>query len=411
MNFKALLKSMQLRKFATGLLLVQLALTLGLVVNTVILALDARAKLNNPLGFNVDNLIAVSLLPTSGEYRDTDYYMSIARQDIQKLNSLDGVISVAHYNQLPIQRGGWNGNVQDANVGQDFILPSDLAYVPTFFSSDIGLTNLGVEIVEGRGLTPADDITEAYYSGTLDKIESNVVITEALAKAVYPDKSALGQLTNRGRIVGIAKDFQVSPAHTGRSRFFAVFGNMMFARADFTQNYVLQVEPGQLERVMARVEETILAVQPERDVQRVYSMKARLQRFYGQESGLASLFSLLCILMVLVTVISSFAHAHFHVSQQKKLIGIRRALGARKKDIMLYVFSENWLMSLMASILGVGAVIGINMALSMVITIDKPDTLLYLLAVLVIFLSGTLATWLPAYKTTRISPVTATQTV
>ena len=67
MNFKALLKSMQLRKFATGLLLVQLALTLGLVVNTVILALDARAKLNNPLGFNVDNLIAVSLLPTSGE--------------------------------------------------------------------------------------------------------------------------------------------------------------------------------------------------------------------------------------------------------------------------------------------------------------------------------------------------------
>ncbi|MCJ8273207.1 MAG: ABC transporter permease, partial [Psychrosphaera sp.] len=238
MNFKALLKSMQLRKFATGLLLVQLALTLGLVVNTVILALDAREKLNNPLGFNVDNLIAVSLLPTSGEYRDTDYYMSIARQDIQKLSELDGVISAAHYNQLPIQSGGWNGNVQDANVGQDFILPADLAYVPTFFSSDIGLTNLGVEIVAGRGLTPADDITEAYYSGTLDKIERNVVITESLAKAVYPDKTALGQLTNRGRVVGIAKDFQVSPAHTGRSRFFAVFGNMMFARADFTQTYV-----------------------------------------------------------------------------------------------------------------------------------------------------------------------------
>jgi putative ABC transport system permease protein len=120
---------------------------------------------------------------------------------------------------------------------------------------------------------------------------------------------------------------------------------------------------------------------------------------------------LLCVLMVLVTVISSFAHAHFHVSHQKKLIGIRRALGARKKDIMLYVFSENWLMSLMASILGIAAVIGINLALSQVITIDKPNVLLYLLAVLVIFVSGTLATWLPAFKTTRISPVTATQTV
>ena len=120
---------------------------------------------------------------------------------------------------------------------------------------------------------------------------------------------------------------------------------------------------------------------------------------------------MLCLLMILVTVVSSFAHAHFYVSQQRKLIGIRRALGATKKDIMLYVFSENWLMSLFASLLGVAAVVGINMALSQVIAIDKPDSLLYLLAVATIFITGTLATWLPAYKTTKIAPVTATHTV
>ena len=115
--------------------------------------------------------------------------------------------------------------------------------------------------------------------------------------------------------------------------------------------------------------------------------------------------------MIVVTVVSSFAHAHFHVTQQRKFIGIRRALGARKKDIMLYVFSENWLLNFGASLLGIATMIGLNVALSQVITIDKPDVLLYALAVTIVFAAGTLATWLPAYKTTKISPVIATRTL
>ncbi|NQY64305.1 MAG: FtsX-like permease family protein [Alteromonadaceae bacterium] len=411
MNLKALLKSMLLRKFATALLLVQLVLTLGLVVNTVLLTLDAREKLNNPLGFDIDNLIVAELLPTSGAYHDTSYYMSITHQDIRKLTALDGVISAAYYNQLPIQRGGSNGNFQDINSPEDKIIERDLGMVPFFYSSELGLSNLGVELIAGRQLTVDDDVSELVHKGQTEGLEQNIIITESLAKAVYPDKSALGQLTNNGRIVGIAKDFAVSPSFTGRHRYFGVFGHFMFARASFTQSYVIQVEPGQMENVRKQISATILSVQPERDVLDVYSMRERLQQFYSEETGLASLFAMLCLLMILVTVVSSFAHAHFYVSQQRKLIGIRRALGATKKDIMLYVFSENWLMSLFASLLGVAAVVGINMALSQVIAIDKPDSLLYLLAVATIFITGTLATWLPAYKTTKIAPVTATHTV
>ena len=162
---------------------------------------------------------------------------------------------------------------------------------------------------------------------------------------------------------------------------------------------------------MAQVKQTILAVQPERDFLELYSMGERLTKFFSKESGLAALFSMLCGLMIGVTIVSSFAHAHFHVSQQQKVIGIRRALGARKIDIMLYVFSENWLMTAGASLLGIGAVLAINIGLGQIITIDKPDVLLYVIAVMVIWLSGTLATWFPAYKTTKISPVVATQTL
>lgn len=412
MNIKALLKALRLRKFATSLLLLQLSLTIGLMVNTVILTLTTAEKLKDPLGFDIEQLITVELLPTSGAYRDTDYFRSIAAQDMAKITAIDGVISAAHYNQLPIQRGGWNGNLQPADFPEDKVLPRELRYVPQFFTSEIGLDNLGVEIIEGRGLTAADDITDNFYTpGKRGDIEQNIVLTESLAKAVFPDKSALGELTNSGRVVGIAKDFSINPSDNGRGRFFGLFGNFMYSQADYGQNYIVRVEPGRVAEVQAQLRDVILGVQPERDIIRIRSMSDRFQNYYSQDSGLANLFAMLSLLMIVVTVVSSFAHAHFHVTQQRKFIGIRRALGARKKDIMLYVFSENWLLNLGASLLGVATMIGLNIALSKVITIEKPDILLYGLAVLIIFVAGTLATWLPAYKTTKISPVIATRTL
>jgi putative ABC transport system permease protein len=405
MNIKALLKAMQLRKFATALLLFQLALTLGLVVNTLILALDTRDKLNQPLGFTAQNLLQVSLKPTSAQFQDKDYYLSILKQDIANLSALDGVNSVAHYNQLPLQNGGWSRNIQDINFPDDGILADELSSVPLFYSSAIGLQNLGIEINKGRSFTAADDTT---YT---EQAESNIIVTSSLAEALYPKDSALGQLTSAGRIIGIANDFLVRPNIIGRARYFAWFGNTTMTRADLTQNYLLNVKPGQLAKVKAQVESTLLEVHPERDILRVYSMQQRLDRLFQQEAGLADLFSLLCLLMLMVTVVSSFAHAHFHVSQQRKYIGIRRALGARKIDIMLHVFSENWLISLFSSILGIVAVIAINLGLSQVIVIAKPDILLFIGAVVLIFTSGTLATWLPAYKTTKIPPVIATRSL
>jgi len=411
MNIKALLKALLLRKFATCLLLLQLALTLGLVVNTILISLDTSKKINDPLMFDVQNLLAIELLPTSGEFKDQKFYQSITEQDLKMLKELGGVISTAQYNQLPIQNGGWNGNFKDENTPKDAISAKDLDYVPIFYSNKMGVENLGVEIIEGRALTKDDDMTAAYYAGKRDELQPNIIITQSLAKAVYPDESALGKLSNHGRIVGIAKDFMVNPRWQGRAKYFAVFGNFTFAQFDFTQNYVLRVEPGQINNVKKRVESTILAIHPERDILDVYSMNERHKEFFSQETGLSSLFTILCILMVMVTIVSNFAHAHFHMSQQRKYIGIRRALGATKRDIILYVFSENWLMSLFACILGIGTTIIINILLSQVITMEKTDILLYFMAVSIIFISGTLATWLPAYKTTKISPVVATHTL
>jgi putative ABC transport system permease protein len=115
--------------------------------------------------------------------------------------------------------------------------------------------------------------------------------------------------------------------------------------------------------------------------------------------------------MLIVTAISSYAYSQFHISRQKRFIGIRRALGARKQDILLYVLTENWLVYTIGCVLGVLVSVGFNILLSQHIMLSKPDIMLLLLATCVIFISGTIATWLPANTTSNIAPVVATKTV
>jgi len=404
MNIKALLKSLLLRRFSTSLLLLQLALTLGLIVNSVILALDTREKLLRPIGLELDNLLVVESRPTSGTFKDSAYYRSIIEQDLLKIGQINGVKAVSPQVQLPIQNGGWNGNINDVNDPPDAVHERELSFVANYYSTPDALASLGINVVDGRALTWADEVIDRGAS------EYNIVISESLAKALYPDKSAVGQLTNRGRVVGIVENFINRPSLPDSKQYY-YFVVAPIDNSAFTQHYIMNVEPGQMAQVRTKVGDVILGVQPERDIMDIYTMAERHGEYYQQDTGLAGLFTMLCVLMLIVTAISSYAHAQFHVSQQKKLIGIRRALGARKKDILIYVLSENWLISLLGTLLGIAFVVGFNMLLSAQITISKPSVFLYLSASLLVFVAGTIATWIPAYQTSRIPPVIATRTV
>ncbi len=404
MNIKALLKSLLLRKFTTGLLILQLAITLGLLINSAILAIDTNNKLAENTGLDAENILIVSLHPTSGEYRDLDYYRSIVSEDLQQINKISGVESVSLINQLPINKRGMLGNVYDLDDPELVRKDKYLQDVKIFLTNEELGNTLALALLDGRFLTKDDQLDFGS-----DK-NGNVLITESLKNALYGEGSAIGQETNNGRVVGVVKDIMLNPT-IPEDKQYGVFGNRVMEFIFTGRFYLLKVSPGQMEAVRNKVSDTILAVQAERDIFRIYTMAEHMQRFYRHDKGLAQLFLMLCGLMIFVTAISSYAYSQFHISRQKKFIGIRRALGARKKDILLYVLTENWLVYTIGCVLGHGMALGFNILLSQYISLSKPDMMLFLLASAVIFVAGTLATLIPAIKTSNIPPVIATRTV
>jgi len=404
MNIKALIKSLFLRKFSTGLLLLQLALTLGLIINSTILALDTKAKLEKDTGMPLDEMLVVVSSSTSGAFKELSYAASIAEEDLAKIEQIPGVIAAATSVQLPIQTGGWNGNVNDVDDQDAVLRDRYLKFVAKFHSNEKLAQIFDLDLAEGRYLTEAD------RTPLFSEEEMNIVITESLKNALYPSESAIGKLTNAGRIVGVVKDFVINPG-LADDKQYAVFTNMPVTLAEFVQHYIIRVEPSQLNQVKAQIRDVILGVQPERDIFGLFSMREHMDSFYANDQGLVSLFIGLCILMVVITAISSYAYAQFHITQQTKLIGIRRALGATKKDIVMYVLTENWLVYALGCLIGIGATIGFNVMLSQYIELSKPDFVLAAMGVGILFVASTLATWLPAKKTSNIPPVIATKTV
>jgi len=404
MNIKALFKSLLLRKFTTGLLILQLAITLGLLVNSAILALDTGAKISQETGLDNENILIMSTHPTSGSYRDLDYFRSIATEDMAKLRQLPGVNSVSVTNQLPVRSRGMLSSIHDLDNPEQEKVDKYLQDVKYTLAEENLANAMGFTIIEGRFLTSDDQLD----FGSEEK--HNIVITESLKRALYGDQSAIGQETNNGFIVGVIKDIILDP-NLPSDKQYGMFINTVMEYIFIGRYYVLNVEPGQMANVRSQVSDTVLSVQPERDIFKVFTMAEHLKRFYRDDQGLADLFMLLCGLMLFVTAISSYAYSQFHISRQKKFIGIRRALGARKKDILLYVLTENWLVYGIGCLLGVVVTFGFNILLSQHIVLSKPDMMLFLLATSIIFISGTLATWLPANSTSNISPVIATKTV
>jgi putative ABC transport system permease protein len=404
LNIKGLIKSLLLRKFTTGLLILQLAITLGLLVNSAILAFDTREKMSQPTGLDDENILIVSTHPTSGSYRDLDYYRSIVNEDLAKLNQLPGVNSVSITNQLPIRGRGMLSNTHDIDNPEQEKTDKYLKAVKYTLADENLAEAMGFTIVEGRFLNESDELDFD------SEAKNNIVITESLKKGLYGDESAVGRETNNGIIVGVIKDIMLDPT-LPRDKQYGLFMNTMMKYIFIGRFYVINVEPGQMANVRNQVSDTILAVQAERDIFDVFTMSEHLKSFYRDDQGLSDLFLLLCGLMLFVTAISSYAYSQFHISRQKKFIGIRRALGARKKDILLYVLTENWLVYSIGCLLGVLVAIGFNILLSQHISLSKPDMMLFVLATAVIFISGTVATWFPAYHTSNISPVIATRTV
>jgi putative ABC transport system permease protein len=114
-------------------------------------------------------------------------------------------------------------------------------------------------------------------------------------------------------------------------------------------------------------------------------------------------------LLLLVTASGIVGMASLWVSQRRKQIGVRRAIGARQRDILRYFLVENLMVTTLGIVVGVGLALALNQLLVSQLEVARLPVQYLPLGMLALWALGLLAAFGPAWRASRIPPAVATR--
>ncbi len=389
----------------TGAILValQIAIALAVLVNAVYIVEQRVTKIGRPTGIDVDNLFVIS---STGFTSRFDYDSSL-RADLDYLRSISGVRAASPINQLPLSGGGSATGVLPSPEQKTGSVSANY-----FEMDEQGLQTLGVHLIAGRAFRADEILPPANTSNSTDFVPQ-VIVTRSLAEALFPRQNALGRslydIEGRGaRIIGIIDHMHGSWPQTDPPDRVAIVPRLPLLYGFF---YLVRTQPGQRDAIMRIVEERLSGSNPNRVIKWVRPLSIFKARLYLSDRNVAIFLVTVTTLLLAISSLGIFGLGTFNVSTRTKQIGTRRAVGARRVDILRYFMIENGLITSGGIVLGCGLALGVGYWLSMQYGLPPLDLYYLVGGVLVLWTIGQVAAWHPARRAARVSPSVATRTV
>jgi putative ABC transport system permease protein len=401
MDLKPILSS--LRRSPTGTILValQIALALAIVVNSLFIIAQRLERIGRDPGMDVANIFFVSFVPSSETYQGE----ASMREDLQVLRNLPGVAAATVVNAVPLSGGGSSTAMytEPNEKGRR----GDVNY---FEVDEQGLETFGARLAEGRNFD-ASVVTKPPRNSSYSPPE--ILVTRDVAREMFPDEAALGKTiytaTSRPvRVAGIIEHMHgawPSWDKVGNVALFPVISDETYAR------YMVRARPGQRDAAMQAAEAALNKVDSGRVIQRVRSLEYIAASTYADDRAMAVYLSVVVALLVAIAALGIFGLAAFNVGTRTKQIGTRRAVGARRRDILAYFMTENWIVTTVGVV--AGCLLALLLGYWLSTTFELPRLNLYYLVagVLVLWIVSLVAALWPARRASMVSPAVATRTV
>lgn len=404
MEIRPILSALLRSKTGAFLIAAQVALTLAILGNAIYIVQDRLAIAARPTGTDEANLFYIRFYG----FRDGIDVPAMLDADLAMMRAMPGVKSVATANMAPLTQSGWNLSVQP-NSNDDSVESTNTAF---YYSSENLVETLGLELTEGRYFTP--DEVQVIEPSVANVDPRHTVITRTLARHLFPDASTyVGKVIYLGdarmEVVGVVEKLQSPWAQLGEAAERSIIVPMR--QLDPSAAYVVRTEPGQLDRLMREVEDKLVAARDDRvHLSTTSLVEARANR-YRADRSLAWMLVTIMGLLLMVTASGIVGMASLWVNQRRKQIGVRRAIGARQRDILRYFLVENFLVTSFGIAVGLALAVALNQWL--VSALEVPRLPLHYLpgGVVALWALGLLAALGPAWRAARIPPAEATRSV
>ncbi len=416
MEIRPILSAMLRSKTGAILIAAQVALTLGILCNALYIVNDRLQLANRPSGAMEDDVFQLSLSP----FRKVADLKGMQLEDEAALRKIPGVVAVTWTDQVPLGQSSSNNGFATRRDQR----PDSTVVATTYDGAGSFVKTLGLKLVEGRDLNADDVIDVGPDTAAANSIPHTAIITEALAKKLYPDAgSALGKPLLNGTgadakestIVGIVERLQTPNAQANEDRDGEGKGefSVIYPIRDlnpYTQ-YLVRTEPGQRARVIADAEKILSSRMDGRVLLPTYTMDQLRERRYRADRALAGMLISVVVLLLLVTASGIVGMASLWVNQRRKQIGVRRALGARRFDILRYFLTENAIVTSGGIVGGIALALGLNQLLVSTLELQRLPLGYLGFGMVALWALGLLSVLGPAWRAARVPPAVATRSV
>lgn len=402
MEILPILSALRRNKVGALLISLQIALTLAIVCNCLSIIQQYRDQMARPSGMDETNLFNLTNTWTG---QPGDLKPRVAA-DVAALRAMPGVLDAEAVLGFPL---GGSGFTTGINARPNQKQPA--AMTAEYFVDEHGLAVYGVKLIAGRGFT-ADEVTDIRIGD--NESATSIVLTRRLAQALFPSGNALGQTvysngdTRPIRVIGIVERAQ-SPG-AGFNHDQSAAENSIFLPHRYAggfMSYLIRTRPGTLATTMAKAREALYAVTRRRIIINVSPFAEIRQRAYQGDRSLSILLAVLCALLLTVTACGIVGLVLYWVAQRRRQIGMRRALGARRVDIVRYFQIENLLIAGTGAVLGITIGLAGNTWLAQTLTLNRMSGAYVVFgAVIVLVLSQAAVLW-PALRAAAIPPAAA----
>ncbi|HEX5889759.1 MAG TPA: ABC transporter permease, partial [Pyrinomonadaceae bacterium] len=380
----------------SGLILVQVALSLPLLVTAALLLktlLNLRAV---DTGFGKENVLLASLNPTLNGYtpeRSANFYNEL----LARTRALPGVKFASLASDSPLS-GSWDQYgivVEGYTPREGERMGSDVTLVSTdYFKA------LAIPLVAGR------DFTDEDRQGS-PKV---VIVNEQMAKHFFGTTDVLGKKIGLEKvpditIVGVVKDAQYVNLRRERRRHFYLPTMQEKVLMNLTLHVKTETDPAV---VAESLRAGLKALDPHLPLYNVKTLSTEIDESLIQERLVTWLSSAFGLLATLLTALGLYGVLTFSVARRTREIGIRVALGAQRRDVFKLIMIRGVVLVGVGVLIGVGASIALARVLeSMLFGVEANNIATLVIVSVGLVVVALLACYLPARRATQVDPLVA----
>ncbi|MGH8266012.1 MAG: ABC transporter permease, partial [Steroidobacteraceae bacterium] len=338
LHIRPILSALLRNRTGAVLVALQVAIALAVLVNALYIVMQRIEKMGRPTGMDVDNIFVVQ---SAGFTQRFDLKSSI-QEDLAYLRGLPGVIAATPINAIPLSGGG---------SSQTLVTIAGKRTNDSFGDYEVdeqGLDALGLHLVAGRNFR-RDEIEPPITTHDAGRFVASVILSRAAAERLFGKANPLGKPVydsngKQATVIGIvdpAMNSWVDSEHATWVFYMPRLPSGLFGGL----RYIVRTQPGQRDALLRLAEAHLRTSNPDRVIHFVRPMSYFKDLSYLADRSMGVYLLTVTGLLIAVTCLGIFALATFNVATRTKQIGTRRAVGARRVDVVQYFLIENGLIT------------------------------------------------------------------